>query len=113
MRLRVSGEDSGNSYNLYSVMGKISADTELPNYGLLNSFIEALHEGHSKTVSTLRKKISYQMGNQALVDISAVIAAFNAFPRMADATGIPLEEVKKKISETIRADLKIDNFIAH
>ena len=51
------------------------------------------------------------MGDQALVDISAVIAAFNAFPRMADATGIPLEEEKKKISEKMRAELKIDQLI--
>ena len=111
MRLRVSGEHTGNSYDLYSVMGEISIDNKLPNYHLLNSFIEALQEKDPNRVSILRKKISHRMGDQALVDISAVIAAFNAFPRMADATGIPLEEEKKKISEKMRAELKIDQLI--
>jgi hypothetical protein len=48
------------------------------------------------------------MGEQALVDAAATIAAFNAYPRMADSTGIPLESGKEEITQELRAELRLD-----
>ena len=47
-------------------------------------------------------------GEQALVDAAATIAAFNAYPRMADSTGIPLESGKEEITQELRAELRLD-----
>ena len=51
-----------------------------------------------------------QLGDDALVDTAAIIATFNAIDRVADATGIPLEEDKAAMTVDMRAQLGIDNF---
>ena len=43
-----------------------------------------------------------------MVDAAAVIAAFNAYPRAADATGIPIEEFKLEPTEDLRKELALD-----
>ena len=43
-----------------------------------------------------------------MVDAAAVIASFNAYPRAADATGIPLEETKAALTADLRAALGLD-----
>jgi hypothetical protein len=49
-------------------------------------------------------------GDGGLVDAAAIVAIFNAVVRIADATGIPLEETKAEASIDIRTSLKIDEF---
>ncbi len=51
-----------------------------------------------------------KMGHEALVDTAAIIATFNAIDRVADATGIPLEEDKAAMTVDMRAQLGINNF---
>jgi hypothetical protein len=50
------------------------------------------------------------MGEPAMVDAAAVIAGFNGITRIADATGIPLEDFKAEQSENWRATLGINQF---
>jgi hypothetical protein len=47
---------------------------------------QATEAAHAALVSS--------MGERAMTDAAATIAAFNAYPRIADATGIPLEDAK-------------------
>ena len=54
------------------------------------------------------KKVIKGMGEAAMIDAAAVIAAFNCYPRVADATGIPLEEAKAAATATMRAELGLD-----
>ena len=44
-----------------------------------------------------------------MVDAAAVIAAFNGYPRVADATGIPLEDYKADVTEALRSELGLDS----
>ncbi|MFT7650675.1 MAG: hypothetical protein ACI8Y4_005449 [Candidatus Poriferisodalaceae bacterium] len=48
---------------------------------------------HQATEATHAALVS-SMGERAMTDAAATIAAFNAYPRIADATGIPLEDAK-------------------
>jgi len=52
------------------------------------------------------------MGGAALTDTAAVAALFNAIDRVADSTGIPLEEKKADVTADFRAALGIDAFAA-
>lgn len=52
------------------------------------------------------------IGEAGLVDASAVAANFNSIDRVADATGVPLEEEKAMLTEDFRATLGIDDFAA-
>ena len=50
------------------------------------------------------------LGAEGLVDAAGVIATFNAIVRVADASGIPLEEAKREASVEIRTELGIDTY---
>jgi hypothetical protein len=45
-----------------------------------------------------------------MADAAAVIAGFNGITRIADATGIPLEEIKAAQTRDFRAELAIDAY---
>jgi hypothetical protein len=59
---------------------------------------------------TERAALVDTLGEAAMMDAATVIAAFNAYPRIADATGIPLEDAKVAASATLRAQLGLEAF---
>lgn len=52
------------------------------------------------------------IGVDARTDAIAVYANFSMMTRIADATGTPLDAGSTAISETLRADLGLDDFIS-
>ena len=108
MRLRMSGDDTGNNYNLEAVMSGNDADEGLPHGGILNEFLEAIFDRESRRLKAAQNELIENMGEQALVDAAATIAAFNAYPRMADSTGIPLESAKEEVTQELRVELGLD-----
>ena len=50
------------------------------------------------------------VGDAGWVDAAGVAATFNAIDRVADATGIPLEPGKAKVSADFRCALGIDAY---
>lgn len=108
MRLRASGQQTGNEYDLRSVTEGGQVDVGLPHGKLINDFVEAIFNRDPSRVDVVREALVNAMGEQAMVDAAATIAAFNAYPRMADATGIPLENEKKKASAEMREELGIE-----
>ena len=60
---------------------------------------------------TLRRQtVANTLGQAAMVDASAVIAIFQAVVKIADATGIPLEDQKAEISADFREELGINTY---
>ena len=108
MRLGMSGKDTGDNYNLESVMSGNMADNVLPHGVILNGFLEAIFARDTSRLKDAQNRLIEAMGEQALVDAAATIAAFNAYPRMADSTGIPLETGKEEITQELRAELRLD-----
>ena len=47
---------------------------------------------------------------EAFVDAAAVIAAFNVVDRIADSTGIPLDDMMRAPSADLRAQLSLSRF---
>ena len=50
------------------------------------------------------------LGEAALVDSCAVAATFNAIDRVADATGIPIDQQRIAVTAELRDRLGIDRF---
>lgn len=108
MRLSLSGKHTGDEYALEDAIGKGWSDGGLAHGELLNDFVEAVCAGDVAPTTTVRQQIIKEMGEAAMIDAAAVIAAFNCYPRVADATGIPLEEAKAAATATMRAELGLD-----
>lgn len=58
--------------------------------------------------ATARGAIMAAIGAAAFVDACATVASFNAVVRIADGTGIPLEDAKEERTRDLRASLGID-----
>jgi phosphoribosylaminoimidazole-succinocarboxamide synthase len=77
---------------------------------LLVRFADAVITGSEADVATVRDEIAQTMGGEALTDTAAVAALFNAIDRVADSTGIEMEEAKAEASADFRADIGVNDF---
>ncbi len=77
---------------------------------LLTRFAEAALGNDGAALRAARVELRASLGDAALVDTCAVVGLFDAIDRVADATGIPLEEDKAADTADFRAALGIDNF---
>lgn len=88
----------------------VAGAAHIPHGEMLSRFAEAVYERDPGATARWRAAITAALGTAALVDTAAVIAGFHGFPRVADATGIPLEDDKAALTETMRDELGIDAF---
>ena len=79
---------------------------------LLNGFATAVLGDDEAELSEVRQAIADTLGGAAMCDTAGVASLFNAIVRVADATGIPMEDDKAATSEDFRAELGINNFAA-
>jgi hypothetical protein len=110
--LRASSDHSGETYDLSLLLGAGEGDGGVPHGRLLVDFAEAVLGENERILMELRDRLQSTMGPAALVDAAGVVGLFNAIDRVADATGIPLEEEKAQISAGYRAELSLDDFAA-
>lgn len=109
MRLSLSGKHTGDEYALEAAIGADPGGGGVPHGDLLNRYAEAVCAHDAGATEQTRQEIVNELGEAALVDCAAVIAAFNGYPRVADATGIPLEDYKVEVTEAIRSALGLDS----
>ena len=101
MLLRGSGEHTGDDYDLTAIVAEDSADGGVAAGAALAAYADTFFRDGSGFAAA-RERLRREVGEEALVDASAVLAIFNAVVRIADATGIPLEETKARVSVDIR-----------
>jgi hypothetical protein len=107
--LRESSRAKGESYDL-SLLTGTQGDGNIPHGALLVVFAEAVLGHDDRRLQEVQAAIRDQMGDAALVDAAAIVATFNAIDRVADATGIPIEDSKAASTADVRAALGIDAF---
>ena len=108
--LRASGEEAGETYDLSAIHGDGSDGGGVPAGVELIAFADALLGDDDAVLNRAREGLRRAVGDKGLVDAAGVAATFNAIDRIADATGIPLEDKKAEISAGFRADLAIDSY---
>jgi len=64
------------------------------------------------TISVARDALVSALGEAAMIDSAAVIANFQRMVRIADSTGIPLDEPVMMMTQGIRRELDINQFAA-
>ena len=106
--LRESGLASGDAYALGAVMAEDSLDSHVANSGELLAFVDAVLKGDAIQRDSAREAVLKAVGEAAFVDVCATVASFNAVVKIADGSGIPLEDVKAERTCDLRADLGLD-----
>jgi hypothetical protein len=110
MLLRASGELEGQRFDLRAVTQGEAASSGVPGGDALLAFCDAAHAGDEAACALARARVQERLGGEALVDAAAVIGNFERMVRVADGTGIPLDEPLAFVTAGLRSDLGIDRF---
>jgi len=105
----VSGESQGNDIDLGAVNGA-PIDGGVAQGALLVAFTEAVIAADSGAMLAARDNLRASLDDDAFVDTCAVIGAFNVVTRIADAIGIPLDDMMLAISDETRGELGLNQF---
>lgn len=109
MLLRASGQREGKQYDLASVTDSHrESGVEYGHY--LVQLTDAVIKYDWLALPRVRREAEMLLGEQAVVDALVVAAAFNGITRVADATGIPLDENTEKVTLEMRQLTGIEHF---
>ena len=75
---------------------------------VLLEFVDAVVGDDPAALTAARQALRQTLGDAAFIDACATIASFNAVVKIADGTGIPLEDWKEARTRDLRASLAID-----
>ena len=106
----MSGELSGGAVDLAVVGGERRGDAGVEHGACLLAFTDAVMRGDRDAIRRERAAVRAVLSAEAFVDVCAVIAFFNVVDRVADATGIPLDEPLLLMSGEVRAELGLERF---
>ena len=84
----------------------------MPHGTVLVEFVDAVLGREEVLLTGLRNDVRSAVGDAGFVDVCATIASFNAVVKLADGTGIPLEDWKESRTRDVRDALSIDAFRA-
>ncbi len=110
--LRESSTADGSSYDLAAIVGDGRTDGGVPHGVVLVAFVDTVLGGSDAEFPGVRDSVRSAVGDAGFVDACATIASFNAVVKLADGTGIPLEDWKESRTRDIRDALSIGAFRA-
>jgi hypothetical protein len=91
-------------------MGQAHGDGGIPQGDLLVAFAEAVVGNDRAPLNAARGALVDALGTDALVDACCIAATFNAIDRVADSTGIPIDEARLEPTAEFRESLGINAF---
>jgi len=106
----VSGQTQDSEVDLSAVNGAATGDAGVAQGAELVAFVEAVMGRDEGALVQARAALRAVLSPEAFVDACAVIGAFNVVDRIADATGIPLDDGLVGISADIRTELDLSRF---
>ena len=109
MLLSLSGDKTGNEYNLNAV-NTPSGLAGVEDEHWIRLITELTMTKEWEQLSHTREEAAQIIGEQKVVDTLVVASAFNGITRVADATGIPLDVDTEKNTAQMRTDTGIQSF---
>ena len=101
---------TGRAVELAAVNGGLDHDGGVTHGRRLVALTEAVMRGSEVDVERERRSLRDVMTADQLVDAAAVIGSFNVVDRIADATGIPLDDMLDAPSADLRRELGLARF---
>lgn len=92
------------------MIGAGAGDGGVADGRLLVEFVEAVLGADAAQLASARAALVAALGDSGLVDAAGIVGFFNAIDRVADATGVPLEDGKANSTADFRAELGIDAY---
>ena len=109
--LSLSADATKSEVDLNMVNGEESATSgDVAHAEPLMKFAGALASRDEEELATARAALLEQAGAPVLVDAAAVAGNFQRMVRIADATGIPLDEAAATMGHVRLKDLELDRF---
>ena len=90
--------------------GAETGDGGIPHGQRLLAFTDAVMRGSDEDVERERAALRAVLTDAEYVDAVATIGAFNVVDRIADSTGIPLDDGLRAMSEGVRSELNLARF---
>jgi hypothetical protein len=80
---------------------------------ILIGFAEAMVGDNDEALAQARQAVIEALGPEAMVDAAGVASNFERMVRIADATGIPLDERLELLSKEVRDQLHLQRFTVY
>ncbi|MFT7654402.1 MAG: hypothetical protein ACI9UU_003522 [Candidatus Azotimanducaceae bacterium] len=109
MLLRASSQQENREVDLNSVTRE-DLDSGVEHSEHLRALTEATIQNDWLRLAAVRRDAETAMGHQMTVDALVVASAFNGITRVADATGIPLDESTEDRTTDMRESTGIARF---
>lgn len=107
----MSGQNQGTDVDVSGVNGSFQdGDGGIDHGAQLVAFTDAAMADDPAALRRERKALRELLSDAAFVDTCATIGAFNVVDRIADATGIPLDDMIRSMSEEVRDELDLARF---
>ena len=103
----MSGEKTGDTYDLETILEGGQGTAGVPHGDLLLNFADAVLGDDDATLSESRTQLAAALGREAVIDAVGVISSFNSVVRVADATGIPVESFKEEAAENLKVEFNL------
>ena len=109
MLLRASSEAIGEEAAIEGAVGSAEGDGGVPSGAAMVRFAEAVTLARADLEES-RRALLEELGVARFVEVAATVGIFNGLVRVADSTGIPLDDVSRKVSEGFRDSLGLVGF---
>lgn len=111
MMLRASSEANDADVDLHAITEGTDAVSGVPGEKELLGLVEqTLTSPRSEGLREQRDAVAGTLGEAALVDAAAVIGNFQRMTRIADGTGIPLDDMVMALTADLRKDLGLNSY---
>ncbi len=90
--------------------GEGAGDGGIPHGDRLLAFTDAVMRGSDADIDRERAALRAVVSDAEYIDAVATIGAFNVVDRIADSTGIPLDETLEAVSQGVRDELGLARF---
>lgn len=114
MLLRESSKKAGTTetvaLNLKAVTDSAAGEIGVLHEQALLEVAEAVCQGDSAVLKKVRQATVKMLGSQGLIDAIAVAAAFNGITKIANATGLPLDQSTHASTVEMRKETGIDDY---
>ncbi|MFT7648530.1 MAG: hypothetical protein ACI8Y4_003282 [Candidatus Poriferisodalaceae bacterium] len=103
-------QDSQISFDV--IVGTGEGDGGVRHGQLLARLAEAMWQGDSSTLASVRDEVTAAMGGDALVDAVAVSANFHMMTHIADGTGTRLDQADLDRTADVRAQVGVHDMVS-